>query len=387
MVSYPPDAAVLVDAAAMLRSNCVAKRSPMDVAGSLYKKLVTLRPWLCEVFFDKADSTSYPPQRAEVAAARAAVGGSGVTIETICGLMAKYRCKRVDDLGTTDVNHLPYLTDRTIDWAALFSRPATKRLAWNLLGTALHYTMRINAATVDPTNCFATRIYLPDGETVLTTNPTDEVLPDECRNPYGEGDLQCFNAARIYNTAGRSTIIASIDTDFILILAASCFCPQQPFVIDLKSGALCGRALSMLVGGYDREVRLNACFWLISHGGDYSVPFTRLGFYTKSLLELFEAALASKTAGERLSRVITQKADSDVWEFHPQRVMKQLHTTKQRKRNNAQVIAHPPHKCMARTLFSLLYYGFAFDPLGPPYPPEPPIDSRQATFEFKLHAL
>jgi hypothetical protein len=208
------------------------------------------------VFFDKSDTTLYPPQRAQVRLERDATV-TPPSFDTIQTLVLKYGCEP-KDFGTTSLYHLPYLADRTIDWKLLFSSSSTKALAFNLLATALHHAF---VTKYSQRKMVLTRIYRPDGTTVnVVGGGADE--PNQHLSIYGEADLQVFSAAKTMSDKGVSCLINTIDTDFLLMAVCNInFNPTVPVVLDLKTSAVSLNKLVAAMGADDAERRMNVAFW------------------------------------------------------------------------------------------------------------------------------
>jgi hypothetical protein len=355
---WPASAHVFVDAPAMLRSNAVDGRSPIDVANSVLHRITAINPARAEIIFDKADQAAYPPQRHDVHAVRAS-RAVAITIEQLHALMRKYGAgESLEALSSVDVSHLPYLQDRTVKWSVLFANTNAKALAWNLLATAIRYVFTRHFAAGGKS--FPVRIYRPDGRTVHSIQPT-AADPPPALCVFGEADLAVFHAARLASTAGNNVCILSVDTDFILMtLCSATFTPKHAFIIALKSGIVDGQQLVEQFGSDGIEARLNKAFLWIMFGCDYSQPFTRLGYYTKGILEL-------ETTSTHAIKANPDKPD--VYTFDHRTLQAELGRLKQRKTK----LTVMPTTFYSSALYCLQYYGFLFDATVAPFPP--PIKS------------
>ena len=249
---------VFIDAPAVLRSNCVATRSPLDIAQSVVARVFTLAndPAAVEIFFDKADTTLYPPQRGQLRLERDATV-TPPSVEVVLQLAKKYACEP-KEFGTTSLYHLPYLADRSVNWKMLFSSKDTKALAFNLLATALHHAF---VTKYSQRKMVLTRIYRSDGTTVNVIGGGASE-PAQHLSVYGEADLQVFSAAKSTSDAGYPCLISTIDTDFLLMAACNVnFNPTVPVILDLKTSAVSLNKLAVAMGATDAERRMNVAFW------------------------------------------------------------------------------------------------------------------------------
>jgi hypothetical protein len=350
---------VFVDAPAVLRSNCVPNRSPLDVARSVCKRICDVAPnaGLIDIFFDSSDQTLYPPQRAQLHEERYR-NVKGPSYEQIEELAERYACKP-KHFGSKPLHHLPFLKDTEVDWKLLFSCSTTKALAYNLLASAMHHTF---LETYAAKKGIFTRIYRPDNTTV------NVICPDVCSDPpaenhniFGEADLKVFHAARHASMDGHPTLMCTIDTDFLLMSCCSDWNPTAPAILDLKTSAICLQKLTLKLGGTNAERRLNSAFWLLACGTDYSQPLTRAGYYTKGLLEVMGKALKSEKK-DRPLRAVHPRG----WSYDSRVVFKTLATIRKRKPKPGGRKLEV--KILKDMLFSLMYYGFHFEGSFPPHP-------------------
>lgn len=381
-VVYPKNPHVFVDVPAAARSNAVNGRSPMDVARSVVSKVCSMTPVLVELFFDKTNRKSYPPQREIVSASRMA-RSAPLTYEQITELTQKYNViGGPENMDKCDVHHLPYLLDRKLDWNVMFGDSNTKKLAWRLIGAALEYAF-LEAFARDEGPAFTARIYRPDGVTVRTLGAGPYYSADPAISPFGEADLQCFNAARLASIAGNSCVLLTVDTDFILMVACSQFTPTHPFILDLKSGAICGRLLAAKFGNTSYETRLNASLWMITSGSDYNHPFTRLGLYNRALLDKVYASMDQGKI-ELARRVITVDTVKKTWTFDHHKMLKQIGEMLVRTKTVSKSTPKAPQTSIGDALFTLMYYSFSFSSSGKPYPDQPVIDCKAPPMVFPL---
>jgi hypothetical protein len=182
--------------------------------------------------------------------------------------------------------------------------------------------------------------------------------------PFGEADLQCLYAAFAASKKGKPVIVATIDTDYHFMLAASQFTPVHPFVLDLPSGRVCGRLLAAKFGGASAAARLNAAFWMLTLGCDYSDPFSRLGIWNRSLIERIMQS-ADNTNANVFRQVIQLKEGG--WTFDHNHALRQLSHMMTRKKTSM-LSKRTPAKAVQEALFCLRYYSFSFEFGVLPYP-------------------
>lgn len=374
--AYPSAPHVFVDLPAAARKKVAPRQSPLDIANGLIRQLKPMKPALAEFFCDKADPSAHPPERRTLAMARAA-RVTAPTSEEIYAVMQAYGVQGgPTQMGQTDVSHMPFLTNRNTNWSLLFSNPNTKQLAWKLIVTALEHAYLTEFAA-EGAHTYPVRIYCPDGVTVLSVGHSDIPL---AALPYGEADLQFYKAARVASEAGKECICVTIDTDAFLMHVAGGFTPERAFILDLPSGRVCGRLLAAAFGGTDPEVRLNAAFWMLTLGCDYSVPFTRFGLWNKSLVEKIHAAMHRNGTAQ----VISVDAAKGEWTFDCREAQLQIGQMPTRNVTSLKCV-HTLKQGVQDALFCLRYYSFSFDADGPPYPPHP-CTSRADTVVCTLPA-
>tara|TARA_B100000795_G_C22771552_1_gene428110 strand:- start:72 stop:1334 length:1263 start_codon:yes stop_codon:yes gene_type:complete len=273
----------IVDAPALIRSNAVRGRSALDIARSVLNAASVTRPTEMHIYFDLEDRVMYPPQRDIVQAIRYPGAPPPALTAEFCKLM---NCQTIHDLYLADIYHLPTLKNASIDWVSAFSSTELKPFAWRVFAAALRASAIERAGTTQSPQF---KIFCADGKTTHCVSNTGiaSTLLKKLEPDFGEADLRVFYDAAMANMDGRKTIIHSIDTDFLLMTIASAwFVPREPFYIALKHSAFDGCKVLKLIGAGDTVRRLNAAFWCMAAGTDYSNPLTNNGYYTKCLVQL-----------------------------------------------------------------------------------------------------
>lgn len=320
-------------------------RSAVQVATSVVTDLLESKPGQVDIFFDLADGTKYPAQRAAVAVERAARGGT--TAAKLAIILQQFACTSVAEVLTLDPNHLPLLESRLIDWAAVFNIPAIKPWAWRVFQAALTVAaVRKLKSVADPV---VVRVWCTDGTTVYSI--TSDCVTTKTVHPefdFGEADLRVFYCAAQASIAGAHVVIQSIDTDFILMAtAAAWFSPVTTVLLRLKHDVYDVRDC-IAAAGPDQIDRLNRAYWMMSLGSDYSNTLTNNGYMSKGLCSLITSTTKGPyTASE--SGVSFTVADA-------KRVLSSINRVKKTK---------PPAKQLDESLldmhFCVQYYGFMFD--------------------------
>jgi hypothetical protein len=364
-IPLPTGGRVCVDANAMLRSKAFARLSAVDIAKSMLTVAGTSMPRSIEIFFDSDDSSAYPPQRAAVHAERYPAS-SQLPASEINAIAAKFGATSAEALATTSADPLPLRTNRKIDWQKSFTSPLLKAFLWRILAEATRHVAVMRMANGELDEC-TVQIHAPDG-TVETVgmDPDFAVAPRR----FAEADLQTFNAGRVHADAKQTVIIYSIDTDFLLMTAATIgFMPSVPFIIHLKSGVTDGRKLIERLGGKYMKTRINNVFWLLSLGCDYAEPLTKQGYYTRGLTSLV-GSLPTPLAPALAVVNDTVTLDVASVETILGTLKCRAQSTKSAEQNAKRHRARPPlQHALGDLLFCLRYYGFMFPVDGAPYPP------------------
>lgn len=362
----PERAHVCVDANAVLRSKTFARLSALDVAKFMIKQAASSDPQLIEVFFDSDDTTLYPPQRAVVHAARYPAGQQ-LPPAAVDALARRFGATNIANLASSAATNLPLRAARNIEWQKCFACPPIKAFLWRILVEATRHAALELAANGELEHC-TVKVHAPDGTIVTIGTPTPEpAAPPGPRK--GEADLQTMEAARNHACAGKSVIIYTIDTDFLLMTVGMDVVPTAPFIVHLKCGVYDGAKLIARFGGTSHLDRLNSLFWLMAFGCDYADPLTKQGYYTKEL-----TAIVGDT-GQPCTPVFAQAGKTitlDVGRVEgilapfPRRAQ----TTKSREHAAKRHRARPPIvDAFADLLFCVRYYSFLFPASGPPFPP------------------
>ena len=320
-------------------------RSACQIAQSVFNTLNESKPGEIDIFFDLADSSQYPPQRALVAAKRNAKPVASSAITTV---LEQLGCTSVLQAEALDTDHVPLLMSRLIDWAVVFSIPALKPFAWRVFQSALKTTI---AKITLKKGCapLTVRIWCTDGITchTLTTTSIKTTISAKPLFDFGEADLRVFNCAARANILGQEVVVHSIDTDFFVMAIASVwFTPNAAFLLRMKTDVYDVRELIKIAG--DKTARLNMAFWLLAFGCDYSNSLTNNGHLSKTLLHLVQNERRGPYA-DKDSTATFNVADAHVI----------LDTLKRTKKTKA------PPKSIETTLndmhFCVRYYGFLFD--------------------------
>lgn len=320
-----------------------AGRSAIQVATSVLNGMLESSPGQVDVFFDLADAAAFPPQRAEVAAKRGAQ--NQMPAEKVAALVAQFRCASVKDVVALDPAHLPLLETRNIDWAAVFNVRTLKPWAWLVYQNALKVVAVRKAATVDD---LVVRIWCTDGSTQhAVTKRGVKTSVVHLEYDYGEADLRVFFAAANAAIAGANVVVHSIDTDFFtLAMAATWFEPATTVMLKLKHDVY---NLRDFIGDRNTVERLNAAFWMVSFGSDYSNSLTNNGYLTKGLCSLLQDPVGAGPYAVADNHMVFKAADA----------LGVLAGLKRHKKTK------PPPKTLEQSLldmhFCVCYYGFHFD--------------------------
>lgn len=276
------------DMNALCRSKVAPGMPAMAIARSVMKTLLSSGPANVHMFFDLVDIDKFPPQRRLLHAKR--YGTTARPFEEVMAVLKMFGCSTIEELADVDPHNIPLMNSTTINWSVVFSTPALKPFAWRVFEAA-SMVVATEMASLPSSTWPAdriVRIYCSDGTTVreVTRGKTSsrELALDA---DFGEGDLRVFYNAAMGMTKGVGAVIHTIDTDLLLLAVASAwFVPECPFMLSLKTSVYNMKSVIMHMGGHDRCARLNAAFWMMSVGTDYSNSLTNNGYYVKDLVSL-----------------------------------------------------------------------------------------------------
>lgn len=339
------DLHAFVDVNAIGRSKAVAGVSMMTIARNTLSVPRTGKPKNISLFFDLADRSRYPPQRADVHNQRAV----DMPYHRVHAMLKAFGKTELSDLETIDVTHLPLLTSDAVPWLDAFLVPECKALAWRALAEAI----RVCAVNDDSGTAYA--IHTADGVTrhaVVGGKCTTTVAASSSQ--FGEADLSVMQAATVANQKGENVIVHTIDTDYLAMgVCAAWHTPPSKavFLIALKSAVYNVASLVRCVLGDKSECdRLNAGFWMFGMGGDYVNPLTNNGYYRKGLVPFIKEERTGPFE-EREGKVFFVLANAV-------NALRKLPRRIQKKR--------VPKKTLECTLmdmyFCVMYYGRYFDP-------------------------
>jgi len=373
--TLPKRGHVAVDANAILRSKVFDKQSPLDVAKMLAGMAVSSSPARIEVFFDADDKAMYPPQRAAVHQERypaSAMPAGDVILKSI----AVFGASTVSELAGINVDCLPMLTSRQIDWNICFKVPMIKAFLWRLFVAAVRHAFLERVALGTMVDC-TVHIHAPDGTVLIIGNGAPFDPPVRF---YGEADLQTFDSARTHNLRKEPVVMYSIDTDFLLMtLATVSFVPVAPFIVHLKSGITDGARLIEKYGKGDVETRLNVTFWFMAQGCDYADSLTRQGYFTKDIINLglrplqfVQARGVNAITFDGKNATLSNKRAS------------QLLDEGRRRKTKERTVRAPIVDTFGTIMFCLQYYGLMFPRAGAPFPPEIQTHYKEASDTYVI---
>jgi len=332
-------------------------RSAVQVSTSVLTHMLESNPLFVDIYFDLANRQRYPPQREAVAVQRQARCKSDNSV--IATLVKQFNCASVTDVIALDVGHMPLLESKFIDWAAVFNVPALKSWAWLVFQNALRVAA-VRAIAKLKHNNVTCRIWCTDGATLHTitkaSSATSIVHPE---TDFGEADLRVFFSAAQASINGAHVVIHTIDTDFmVMALAAVWFLPVTTVLLRLKLDVYNVRDIINLAGTTKTD-RLNAAFWMLSLGSDYSNPLTNNGFMSKELCSF----ITSNCNGPY---TLTSSTVATFTAAHALEILRSAKRVNKKKAPPKELIVtlHDMHFCVQ-------YYGFLFDTSTAAYPKTP----------------
>lgn len=346
---WPAVVRALIPKASEKADSSLFCKSVSNITRSALKVLMASSPTRVEIFFDRRDSSAFPPQRAAVAAERYS---SDPDPDVLAELLRQLNCDTLDDVEGLDPEHRGYRESSNIDWSSMFTIPRLKQWAWKVfVASVVDECVQATAKGDEWAEGCIFHVWCPDGKTCFAISDGIYTIKKKKCDPFGEADLRSFYcAARISQKSRVPVVLHTIDTDLLLCaMSATWFCPEQPFLISLKAETYNVNDMIHKLSNGNAVIRLNFAFWMFLFGCDYIKPLTNFGFYSKSFVEILKS---------RVQEPYTEVKPGKI-EFSLEKALKVLSFQKRAKKKEK------PEKTLESTLldmdFCLRYYGLMFD--------------------------